>query len=238
MKLYNLYKILFENEEEFDFSIHFLDEWTPTANDWQTMIMNMNNHSDLHRIFVKLGTAEKIVRYYLVAKAINYPKIHEYFDSYIRKRLKGWLLYDELELIQNENIVIPNEFQELIDDLKQYDKIGGVALSEYDLGELANDKDLFYALKYLQDLKEISFQKSPHDYGNYYPNIRIAKLEFMNGSIAYMKIARWSNSHNMKTREYDRSQLNKYKLSTAIQIAMAPYEDNVIIDPEHTPNYL
>jgi len=94
---YNLYKILFEGENEF--LPQFNDEWMPTINDWYTMIMNMNNHSALHNIFIKLGTPEKTVRYYLAAKAINYPKIHRYFDSHIRKRLKGWLLYDELELI-------------------------------------------------------------------------------------------------------------------------------------------
>jgi oligoendopeptidase F len=68
---------------------------------------------------------------------INNPKLKDYeYNLFHGKKWKNWLLWDEIELIQNENVPIPEEYQELIDDLTEYDITGGIALRNQDLGEL------------------------------------------------------------------------------------------------------
>lgn len=134
----NLYKILFEGENIEDTElIHFKDEWYPRNEDWHTMIMNMNNHAPLHSIFNKISDIDKVVRCYIAANMIGYPKLKDYeYNLFHGKKWKNWLLWDEIELIQNENVPIPEEYQELINDLTEYDITGGVALRNQDLGEL------------------------------------------------------------------------------------------------------
>ena len=134
----NLYKILFEGENiEDEELIRFKDEWYPTNEDWHTMIMNMNNHAALHSIFNKISDIDKVVRCYIAANMIGYPKLKDYeYNLFHGKKWKNWLLWDEIELIQNENVPIPEEYQELINDLTEYDITGGVALRNQDLGEL------------------------------------------------------------------------------------------------------
>jgi hypothetical protein len=134
----NLYKILFEGENiEGEEIIRFKDEWYPTNDDWHTMIMNMNNHASLHNIFNKITNIDKVVRCYVAANMLGYPKLKDYeYNLFHGKKWKNWLLWDEIELIQNENVPIPEEYQELIDDLTEYDITGGIALRNQDLGEL------------------------------------------------------------------------------------------------------
>ena len=58
--------------------IHFKNEWYPTNEDWHTMIMNMNNHASLHSIFNKISDIDKVVRCYIAANMIGYPKLKDY----------------------------------------------------------------------------------------------------------------------------------------------------------------
>jgi len=108
----NLYKILFEGENiEDEELIYFKDEWYPTKEDWYTMIINMNRHAALHNIFNKISDIDKVVRCYIAAKMIGYPKLKDYeYNLFHGKKWKHWLLWDEIELIQNENVSIPDEF--------------------------------------------------------------------------------------------------------------------------------
>ena len=178
----NLYKILFEGENiEDEELIRFKDEWYPTNEDWHTMIMNMNNHAPLHSIFNKISDIDKVVRCYIAANMIGYPKLKDYeYNLFHGKKWKNWLLWDEIELIQNENVPIPEEYQELINDLTEYDITGGVALRNQDLGELVQFKTIFDAiatyLKFYQSkneekivfkLKDEKFRCSPWCYTSY-----------------------------------------------------------------------
>ena len=92
--LYNLYKILFEGEE---FQFHFKDEWIPTNKDWEHMILLLDKHSSLDKIFKKLfldiDNADKVVRYYLIAKALNWPNLDEYLSKTLHDRFRKMGLF-------------------------------------------------------------------------------------------------------------------------------------------------
>lgn len=240
MKLYNLHKILFENNSGEEF--YFKDEWIPTDKDWETMIMNMNNHSNLDNIFRKTSTfnVDKMVRCYLVAKVLGWPKLERYHET-MRRRLKdAGIFYDEFEIIDNQFIDLPEVWKELILDLEQYDKLGGVALRHQDMGELCDDNVLFNAFKYIdKHINTIQFSKISLDRGDFHPNQRIIKINFRNGSIAYIKVVRWSaNDHSLKTRDYFDNNIKKSRFSTLFQIYLNRYINEVIIDPTWTPEYL
>jgi len=90
----NLYKILFEGENiEDEELIYFKDEWYPTKEDWYTMIMNMNKFAGLHSIFNKISDIDKVVRCYIAAKMIEYPKLKDYeYLLFHCKKWRHWLL--------------------------------------------------------------------------------------------------------------------------------------------------
>lgn len=238
----NLYKILFESENiEDEELIHFKDEWYPTKEDWYTMIMNMNQHAALHNIFNKISDIDKVVRCYIAAKMIGYPKLNDYeYNLFHGKKWKHWLTWDEIELIQNENVPIPDEFQELIDDLTKYDKIGGVALRNQDLGELTNFKTVFDAIgRFNGEIKDITFSKIKYDRGDFHPNSRVVTINFNNGSKVYVRISVFAaNSLTFKTWDREERNINKARFLTTFEVALYPYIENVIIDPEYRFEYV
>lgn len=238
----NLYEILFEGENiEDEELIHFKDEWYPTKEDWYTMIMNMNQYASLHNIFNKMADINKVVRCYIVAKMIEYPKLKNYeYDLFHGKKWRHWLLWDEIELIQNENVPIPDEFQELIDDLTKYDKIGGVALRNQDLGELVQFKTVFDALKRFNgEIKDITFSKIKYDRGDSHPNSRVVTINFNNGSRVYVRISVLAaNMLTFKTWNRSETYVNKARFLTTFEIALYPYIENVIVDPEFRFDYV
>ena len=238
----NLYKILFEGENiEDEELIRFKDEWYPTNEDWHTMIMNMNNHASLHSIFNKISDIDKVVRCYIVANMIGYPKLKDYeYNLFHGKKWKNWLLWDEIELIQNENVPIPEEYQELINDLTEYDITGGVALRNQDLGELVQFKTIFDAIDMFRDkIKDITFSKIKYDRGDFHPNSRVITINFNNGSKVYVRISVFAaNSLSFKTWDREVRNINKARFLTTFEVALYPYIENVIIDPEYRFEYV
>ena len=238
----NLYKILFESENnENEELIYFKDEWYPTNDDWHTMIMNMNNHASLHNIFNKITNIDKVVRCYIAAKMIGYPKLKDYeYNLFHGKKWKHWLVWDEIELIQKENIPIPEEYQELINDLTEYDITGGVALRNQDLGELVQFKTVFDAIDRFKDkIKDIAFSKIKYDSGDYHPNSRVVTINFNNGSRVYVRITVFSsNMLSFKTWDRGERSANKYRFMTAFTLALQPYIENVIVDPDYVFEYV
>ena len=238
----NLYKILFEGENiEDEELIRFKDEWYPTNDDWHTMIMNMNNHASLHSIFNKISDIDKVVRCYIVANMIGYPKLKDYeYNLFHGKKWKNWLLWDEIELIQNENIPIPEEYQELINDLTEYDITGGVALRNQDLGELVQFKTIFDAIDMFRDkIKDITFSKIKFDSGNFHPNSRVATINFNNGSRIYVRITVFGpNKLSFKTYDREERSVVKHRYMTAFTLELWPYIENVIVDPIYKFEYV
>lgn len=233
--LYNLYKILFEGEE---FQFHFKDEWIPTNKDWEHMILLLDKHSSLDKIFKKLfldiDNVNKVVRYYLIAKALNWPKLDEYLSSTLHERFrKMGLFYDEIEIVENENVSIPEIWQTLIDDLEEYNVMGGVSLRNQDLGDFGDDFNLFYALSKIEGIKKIEFKKVYRDIG-FYKNVRYLKIYFNNGCIAFVKLTRESmNKHAAKcTDSLSRENLDRYGLQAYLEINLSPYQDGLVSDPE------
>ena len=238
----NLYKILFEGENiEDEELIRFKDEWYPTNDDWHTMIMNMNNHASLHSIFNKISDIDKVVRCYIVANMIGYPKLKDYeYNLFHGKKWKNWLLWDEIELIQNENVPIPEEYQELINDLTEYDITGGVALRNQDLGELVQFKTIFDAIDMFRDkIKDITFSKIKFDSGNFHPNSRVATINFNNGSRIYVRITVFGpNKLSFKTYDREERSVVKHRYMTAFTLELWPYIENVIVDPIYKFEYV
>ena len=238
----NLYKILFEGENiEGEEIIRFKDEWYPTNDDWHTMIMNMNNHASLHNIFNKITNIDKVVRCYVAANMLGYPKLKDYeYNLFHGKKWKNWLLWDEIELIQNENVPIPEEYQELINDLTEYDITGGVALRNQDLGELVQFKTIFDAIDRFKDkIKDITFRKIKYDRGNFHPNSRVITINFNNGSRVYVRISVYAaNRLSFKTWDREERSINKCMFITAFELALYPYVENVIVDPVYTFEYV
>ena len=238
----NLYKILFEGENTEDEElIYFKDEWYPTKEDWYIMIMNMNNHASLHNIFNKISDIDKVVRCYVAANMIGYPKLKDYeYNLFHGKKWKFWLTWDEIELIQKENVPIPDDFQELINDLTEYDITGGVALRNQDLGELVQFKTVFDAIDRFKDkIKDITFSKIKYDRGDFHPNSRVATINFTNGSKVYVRISVFSsNALSFKTHDREEKHINKSKFLTTFELALYPYSENVIIDPDYTFEYI
>ena len=238
----NLYKILFEGENTEDEElIYFKDEWYPTNEDWYTMIMNMNQHASLHNIFNKISNIDKVVRCYIAAKMIGYPKLKDYeYNLFHGKKWKHWLLWDEIELIQNENVPIPEDFQELINDLTKYDITGGVALRNQDLGELVQFKTIFDAIgRFNSEIKDITFSKIKYDRGNFHPNARVATINFNNGSRVYVRISVLSaNMLSFKTQDREEKNINKAKFLTTFELALYPYIENVIVDHDYIFEYV
>lgn len=238
--MYNLYKVLFEHEDEDDFLPHFQDEWMPTEKDWYLMVNNLNNHASLHSIFSKIQEASKIVRYYLVAKAINWPGIQEYYEKHLRyDRLRGWLLYDEFEIIENENIEIPEVIVDFMDNMKIYDKFGGIALLDQDLGTFIDDKQFFKMIEKFDYIEDIKFDRLPRDSMNYYPQTRILTLVLKNGSITYAKISRWSpkKTYSFKTLSEEKNAVDFGKFKVALELHLFPYKEEKTIDPDFVPTY-
>lgn len=238
----NLYKILFEGENiEDEELIHFKDEWYPTKEDWHTMIMNMNQHAALHNIFNKISDIDKVVRCYIAARMIEYPKLDKYeYNLFHGKKWKFWLTWDEIELIQNENVPIPEEYQELINDLTEYDITGGVALRNQDLGELTDFKTVFDAINRFKDkIKDITFSKITYDSGNFHPNSRVVTINFNNGSRVYVRISVYAaNRLTFKTHDRGERSINKYRFMTTFELALYPYIENVIVDPDYVFEYV
>ncbi len=238
----NLYKILFEGENiEDEELIYFKDEWYPTKEDWYTMIMNMNQHAALHNIFNKITNIDKVVRCYIAAKMIGYPKLKDYeYSLFHGKKWNHWLTWDEIELIQKENVPIPEEYQELINDLTEYDITGGVALRNQDLGELGDFKTVFDAINRFKDkIKDITFSKIKYDRGDFHPNSRVVTINFNNGSRVYVRISVFAaNSLSFKTWDSGERSINKYRFMTTFTLALQPYIENVIIDPEYRFEYV
>lgn len=235
MKLYNLYKTLYEDEELY----FFRDEWYPTNQDWYAMIMNLNKHANFDNIFKKVSVfnIEKMIRCYEVARAIGWPNIEKY-NAEIRKKFmhNGGIRYDEFELIDNEFIEIPKDWEELILDLEQNDKLGGVAMRHQDMGEFSEDAIIFKTIeKYLQyEIKSIKFYRIHLDNGNFHPNQRIVKFNLKNGSIAYFKIKRWnSNSYDLKGCDSESRNITASRFQTDFQIYLNPYIDGLKSDPEY-----
>ena len=220
----NLYKILFESENiEDEELIHFKDEWYPTKEDWYTMIMNMNQYASLHNIFNKISDIDKVVRCYIAAKMIGYPKLKDYeYNLFHGKKWKHWLLWDEIELIQKENVPIPEEYQELINDLTEYDITGGVALRNQDLGELVQFKTVFDAIgRFNGEIKDITFSKIKYDRGDFHPNSRVVTINFNNGSRVYVRISVFAaNSLSFKTWDSGERSINKYRFMTTFTLAL------------------
>lgn len=231
----NLYKILFESENiEDEELIHFKNEWYPTNEDWYTMIMNMNKFASLHNIFNKISDIDKVVRCYIAAKMIGYPKLKDYeYLLFHGKKWKDWLLWDEIELIQNEIVPIPEQFQDLIDDLTKYDKFSGIALRNQDLGELVQFKTIFDAInKFNGEIKDITFNKIKYDRGDFHPNARVATINFNNGSRVYVRISVFAaNMLSFKTWDRSERNINKARFLTTFELALYPYIENVIVDP-------
>lgn len=234
--LYNLYKILFEGEE---FQFHFKDKWIPTHKDWEHMILLLDKHSSLDKIFKKLfldiDNADKVVRYYLIAKALNWPNLDEYLSKTLHDRFrKMGLFYDEIKIVENENILIPEIWQTLIDDLEESNVMGGISLRNQDLGDFGDDSDLFYALSKIEGISKIEFNRVYRDTGNYYKNVRYLKIYFNNGCIAFVKLIRESmNKHYAKcTDSLSRENLDRYGLQSYLEINLAPYQDGLISDNE------
>lgn len=232
--LYNLYKILFEGEE-----FHFKNEWLPRNIDWEHMILLLDKHASLDKIFKKLfldiDNVNKVVRYYLIAKALNWPNLDEYLSKTLHERFRRMgLFYDEIEIVENENIPIPEIWQTLIDDLEKCNVMGGVALRNQDLGNFGDDSDLFYALNKISGIKKFEFNRVYRDIGNFYKNVRYLKIYFDNGCIAFVKVTRGSaNKHAVKcTDSMSRENLDRYGLQAYLEINLAPYQDGIISDPE------
>ena len=238
----NLYKILFEGENiEDEDLIYFKDEWYPTNEDWYTMIMNMNNHASLHNIFNKISNIDKVVRCYIAAKMIGYPKLKDYeYNLFHGKKWKHWLLWDEIELIQNEIVPIPEQFQELINELTKYDITGGVALRNQDLGELVQFKTVFDAIdRFKGEFKNITFSKIKYDREDFYPNSRVVTINFNNGSKIYIRITvHAANSLTFKTWDRGEKDVSKYRFLTAFTLALYPYIEDVIVDPDFRFEYV
>lgn len=238
----NLYKILFEGENiEDEELIHFKDEWYPTKEDWYTMIMNMNQHASLHNIFNKISDINKVVRCYIAAKMIEYPKLKDYeYNLFHGKKWKNWLLWDEIELIQNENVPIPEDYQELINDLTEYDITGGVALRNQDLGDLVDFKTIFDAIdRFKSEIKNITFSKIKYDRGDFHPNSRVVTINFNNGSKVYVRISVFSaNSLTFKTWDREERSISKYRFMTTFELTLYPYIENVIVDPDFRFEYV
>lgn len=238
----NLYKILFEGENiKSEEIIRFKDEWYPTNDDWHTMIMNMNKHAALHNIFNKINDINKVVRCYVAANMIEYPKLKDYeYILFHGKKWKHWLTWDEIEIIQNENVPIPEEYQELINDLTEYDITGGVALRTQDLGELVQFKTIFDAIDRFKDkIKDITFIKIKYDNGNFYPNSRVVTINFNNGSRVYVKISVFAaNMLSFKTWDNGEHNVDKNKFMTTFELALYPYIKNVIVDSDFRFEYV
>lgn len=238
----NLYKILFESENiEDEELIHFKDEWYPTKEDWYTMIMNMNQHAALHNIFNKISDIDKVVRCYVAANMIGYPKLKNYeYNLFHGKKWKFWLTWDEIELIQNENVPIPEEYQELINDLTEYDITGGVALRNQDLGELVQFKTVFDAIDRFKDkIKDITFNKIKYDRGDFHPNSRVVTINFNNGSKVYVRISVYAaNSLSFKTWAREERSVDKYRFMTTFELAIQPYIDSKVVDGDFNFDYV
>lgn len=221
---------------------HFKDEWYPTIKDWNIMIKNMNNHSALYNIFNKIKDVNKLVRYYLIAKALYWPGIDDYYENNIYQQFLHFdLTFDEIHLIENENSIglIPEEINDLLQNLEEYDKLGGVALRNQDLGVFVDNQILFKSLSDIHDIQDIKFMRLPIDYENYHKNIRIIEINFLNGSKSYFKITELNkNCYHLKTYHSEMRNISKSNLYSRIYILLHEYTSDKIVDGEYTPNWL
>ena len=236
MKMFNLYKKLFEGKDEELF--YFKDEWMPTDRDWNAMIMYMNKHSNLDKIFrITTLNVDQMVRRYLVAKVIGWPKLKDYESKLWAKFKSAGIFYDEFEIINNQFIELPEIWKDFILDLEQYDKLGGVALRHEYMDYLADDIVLFNAFKYIENSVE-SIHFSSLGYADV-PNEKVIKINFRNGSIAYVRVARWNaNCHLLKTNESTHNNLGNDRFATLLQIEMAPYINGEKTDPSWVKDQL
>ncbi len=240
MKMFNLYKKLFEDKDETLFE--FKPEWVPTDADWQTMIFNLNNHSNLANIFRKctVFNIDKMVRCYKVAQVIGWPRLEQRKDNIFKLFRHTGIFYDELEIIDNQFIDLPKIWEKLILDLEQYDKLGGVALRHEDMGEFSDDIVLFNAIKHIdKDIESIKFKGFSIYRGDFNPNQRIIKFTFFNGCVAYVKVVRQgANDHYLKTYESTFNNLKRDRFATLMEIEMRPYINGEKTDPDWVPNTL
>lgn len=239
-KLYNLHKALFEGEAE-EYLFPFRDEWYPTKLEWKAMINNLNNHSKLDNIFKRMMDQDKVVRYFFVARAIEWPNFEEYFNTVLYEKMRRLGLHvDEIDLIVNENVPIPDPVVHMLNDYEKYDKLGGISLRHQDLGVFADDQILFKALGKLNNAKEYTFMRLPLDYSKVVDNIRIIKIEFNNGSLAYVRIDKvGANCYHFKTRDGERRNAKGDSLGTQVDLYLGTYDRHGgIVDDDYTINWL
>ena len=153
-------------------------------------------------------------------------------------------------MVDMDNVITDGSFKKYIeeffdisfelDDLTEYDITGGVALRNQDLGELVQFKTIFDAIDRFKDkIKDITFSKIKYDRGDFHPNSRVVTINFNNGSRVYVRISVFeANSLTFKTWDREERSISKYRFMTAFELALYPYIENVIVDPDYVFEYV
>lgn len=99
---------------------------------------------------------------------------------------------------------------------------------------------MFDAINRFKDkIKDITFSKIKYDRGDFHPNSRVITINFNNGSRVYVRISVFAaNSLTFKTWDRGEKNVSKYRFLTAFTLALYPYVENVIVDPDFRFEYV
>lgn len=154
--------------------------YTPTERDWIKMLEYMNRGSLPARVVSSCKDNNKIIARYLIASAIGWSEVESLFKDEIVKN-KKILSAPELEAYRRRySQNIPEEYQEMINDYKQYDTKGKIAQKEKsDFGEFANASKILEALDNNDKVIDYSFYKA--NQSSSADNIRLIRITLSNG---------------------------------------------------------
>lgn len=125
-ELYNAIEAA-KNQFEQDVQAEAADEYAPTRRDWEKMIGYMNGHSNPERVAKSCKDYNKIVARYIIAKSLGWD---EAVDAFKFKIKSEHILTDaQLEAYTRKYATynMPEEYAELISDMKEFDATGGLA---------------------------------------------------------------------------------------------------------------
>lgn len=123
-------------KDEAEYNATDVEQYKPTARDWNKMIGYMNKKSDPWRLADSCKDSNKVVARYIIAKALGWEKAATAFRQRILDL--GILTDNEIKAYADKyrTYNIPDEYRDLIQDLVEYDKKGGLAINQQDTNQM------------------------------------------------------------------------------------------------------
>lgn len=225
----SLYKILYENIQD----KYIEQSWIPQYKDWEHIILFINEYNNPKKLLEKIKDKDKLIRYYIIASVLEWNHgmflFHDYLKNKFNIPIKTLRLIDS-NILEENIIQIPEDYQYLINELKQYDKKGGIAtLNQNSLfGKFLYDKVLFKTLKNIHEIERFSFYD--YDYGPL--GDKIIKLFLKNGSVTFIGISVVQNKYSVYSKYSKFNNIPSYSLKTYIEMAVEPYFKNKIVEDQ------